>query len=210
MKTNNLRLLASLAVAVLLGISNAVAQGGGAGGGFGGGGGGGRGGGFGAGGGGFDMASILQMAVDNLREPFEVKDDGEWKVIGDQVHKVLEARMQVETSGSGLMGLTRAFARRPQGGGGNQDNNNNNNGQGGGRRRNFNMATAFGGTQDPTMEALQKAIDDNASNADLKAAVAKYVEARKLRQAKLEAAQTDLRKLLSVRQEAIAYSFGLL
>jgi hypothetical protein len=35
-------------------------------------------------------------------------------------------------------------------------------------------------------------------------------EARKQKQANLEKAQADLRKLLSVRQEAIAFSIGLL
>jgi hypothetical protein len=44
----------------------------------------------------------------------------------------------------------------------------------------------------------------------LKAAVQRLVEARKKKQATLEAAQGDLRKLLSVRQEAIAFSMGLL
>jgi len=44
----------------------------------------------------------------------------------------------------------------------------------------------------------------------LKAAVEKCVEARKKKQATLEKAQADLRKLLSMRQEAIAFSMGLL
>jgi hypothetical protein len=57
---------------------------------------------------------------------------------------------------------------------------------------------------------LQKVIDIKASNAELKAAIAKFVDARKQKQATLEQAQADLKKLLSVRQEAIAYSLGLL
>jgi hypothetical protein len=62
----------------------------------------------------------------------------------------------------------------------------------------------------PEGEALQKVIDIKASNAELKAAIAKFVDARKQKQATLEQAQADLKKLLSVRQEAIAYSLGLL
>lgn len=62
----------------------------------------------------------------------------------------------------------------------------------------------------PETDALQKAIDAKATNAELKAAVAKFVEARKLKQAELEKAQNDLRKVLTVRQEAIATSRGLL
>ncbi len=62
----------------------------------------------------------------------------------------------------------------------------------------------------PEANELRKAIESNASNDDLKAAVDKLVEARSQRRTALEGAQADLRKLLSVRQEAIAYSMGLL
>ena len=57
---------------------------------------------------------------------------------------------------------------------------------------------------------MQAAIDANASSDELKAAVAKFVDARKQKQAALEKAQSDCKKLLSVRQEAIVYSTGLL
>ena len=68
----------------------------------------------------------------------------------------------------------------------------------------------FGAQSNPEAEALQKAIDANAPTAELKAAVAKFVEARKQKQARLEEAQDNLRKLLTVRQEAVAFSLGLL
>jgi hypothetical protein len=72
-------------------------------------------------------------------------------------------------------------------------------------------ATVFGANNaDPDGDALQKVIDANGSAAELKAAMAKYVEARKQKQAKLEQAQADLRKLLTTRQEAICLSLGLL
>ena len=134
-----------------------------------------------------------------------MKDDAEWKVIGDQVQKVLEARIQVGLGGGA--GMARMFRRPATNGNGGQDNTGN--GQGGGRR-NGGMATMFGAQPDAEGEALQKAIDGNASSTELKAAVAKFVEARKQKQTKLEQAQGDLRKLLSVRQEAIAFSLGLL
>jgi hypothetical protein len=57
---------------------------------------------------------------------------------------------------------------------------------------------------------LEKAIDAKASNAELKAALAKFAEARKQKQANLEKAQAELRKVLTVRQEAIASRDGLL
>ena len=67
----------------------------------------------------------------------------------------------------------------------------------------------MGGQTDPEMLALQRAIDGNASNDALKAAMAKVMDARKAKQAKLEQAQVELRKLLTVRQEAVALSLGL-
>jgi len=57
---------------------------------------------------------------------------------------------------------------------------------------------------------LQRAIEGKASNAELKAALAKFVEARKTKQAELEKAQAELRKVLSLRQEAVATQNGLL
>ncbi len=145
----------------------------------------------------FDMAQIQRMMLDNMRTAFEVKDDDEWKVIGDQIGKVFEARMKVGVGGAAGMG--RIF-RRPGQDGGNAP-------QGGGRRGG---AAGMFGAPDPEAEALQKAIDSNASNAELKAAVARFVAARKEKQAQLEKAQAALRELLSVRQEAIATSLGLL
>jgi hypothetical protein len=173
--------LAGLALVLSLGANKVAAQGGP------------------GGGGGFDPAQFQKMILDNVREQLEVKDDGEWKVIGDQVQKVMDARMQIGFGGGAGMG--RLF-RRPNGNG-SQDGGNG--GQGGGRR-----AAMFGGQSNPEADALQKAIDDKVPTAELKAAMAKFVEARKQKQAALEKAQADLRKLLSVRQEAVAFSSGLL
>ena len=66
------------------------------------------------------------------------------------------------------------------------------------------------GQPSPEAESLSRAIESKASKAELKAAMAKFVEARKTRQADLEKAQSELRKVLSLRQEAIATSSGLL
>jgi hypothetical protein len=44
----------------------------------------------------------------------------------------------------------------------------------------------------------------------MKAAIAKFLEARKANEANLQKAQDDLRKVLSVRQEGIATLNGLL
>jgi hypothetical protein len=60
------------------------------------------------------------------------------------------------------------------------------------------------------LDALDKAIEAKASKAELTAAIAKVQEARKAKQAELEKAQSDLRKVLTTRQEAIATASGLL
>ena len=62
----------------------------------------------------------------------------------------------------------------------------------------------------PEAEALQKAIDDNAPTAQVKAMLEKYRAARKEKEGKLAQAQEDLRKILTSRQEAQAALMGLL
>jgi hypothetical protein len=57
---------------------------------------------------------------------------------------------------------------------------------------------------------LQRAIDSKAPAAEIKAALAKYMEYRKSKQADLEKAQAALRAVLTSRQEAIAALSGLL
>src|SRR6266516_4402810 len=67
-----------------------------------------------------------------------------------------------------------------------------------------------GGEPSPEAEELQKAIDSNASKDELKAKLTKFREARKDKEAKLAKAQEDLKKVLSVKQEAAAVLNGLL
>jgi hypothetical protein len=139
----------------------------------------------------FDPAQFQQRMMERIKENLEITDDAEWKAIEPLVQKVMDARRD----SFGGMGRGMMFGRGPRGG----DNAN----QGG-------RARMFGGTPVPEAEALQKAIDGKASNAEMKAAIAKYAEARKAKQAELEKAQADLRKVLSVRQEALAMLNGLL
>jgi hypothetical protein len=146
----------------------------------------------GRGGGNFDPSQIQERIVENSRDALEVKDDAEWKAIEPLIKKVVEAGMEARRDNFGAMRL--AFRNRDNGGG---DNG------GGGPRR-------FGQNQSPEMEALDKALEAKASKTELAAAVAKVQEARKEKQAALDKAQADLRKVLSTRQEAIATANGLL
>jgi uncharacterized membrane protein len=196
MKMNRWLATAALAAAMGLGVGQAMAQqdnnkgnndrGSG---------GGGRGGRF--GGGNFDPAQMQQMIMENLRESLEVKDDAEWKALEPLVQKVMDTRRQVE--GDRMRGM---FGRRGRGGGGGGGGDTG--GDQGGRRG------GFFGQPSPEAEALTRAIEGKASNAELKAALAKFVEARKAKQAEHEKAQAELRKVLSLRQEAIATTSGLL
>jgi hypothetical protein len=69
----------------------------------------------------------------------------------------------------------------------------------------------FGQQQsDPAADALQQALDSSALTDQIKNLLAKYQASQKAKQATLAAAQNDLRKVLSVQQEALATLMGLL
>ncbi len=143
----------------------------------------------------FDPAQMRERMMERYKETLEVSNDDEWKALQPLIQKVMDARM------ASFSGMGRGMFGPPRRGGDNAGD------QGGGPRRGGGM---FGGTASPEAEALQKAIDAKAPKAEIKAALAKYVESRKAKQAELEKAQDDLRKVLTARQEAIATLNGLL
>lgn len=142
--------------------------------------------------GGFDPEQMRARMMERYRESLEVKNDDEWKVIEPRIQKVSDARR--------AMGAPGGFGRGGFGGrrGGDQG------GDRGDRRG------GFFGEPSPDAEALQKALDAKASTDEIKAKLAKYRESQKAKQAELTAAQEELRKVLSVRQEATAVMMGLL
>jgi Spy/CpxP family protein refolding chaperone len=143
----------------------------------------------GGGGGNFDPAQFQQRMMDNVRDRLAFTNDTDWAAVQPLIQKVFDARRDVGVPGMGMM-------RRGGGGGGD-------NAQGGRRG-------GFFGAPSPEAEALQKAIDDNAPAAQVKALLEKYRAARKDKEAKLAQAQEDLRKVLTARQEAQAALLGLL
>lgn len=199
MKMQNWLVAAGIAAAVCMSGSNVLAQdnGGGGGGGRRGGGGGG-----GFGGGNFDPAQMRQNMLDRVKETLEVTKDDEWQALQPRIEKVMDARMA--TMGGMGRGMFGGGRRGGGGGGGGQPGDN---AQGAQPQRRGGM---FGQTPMPEAEALQKAIDAKASNAEIKTAMAKYSDALKAKQDQLKAAQDDLRKLLTPRQEAIATLNGWL
>ncbi len=152
------------------------------------------------GGGNFDPAAMQQQMMERVRTAFDVKDDGEWKLISERVTAVSDARRATQSIG----GMAALFGRGGRGGapgGAPADAN-----AGGGQQR----RGGFGGTPNPDMEALQKAIEDKAPAEQIKTLLAKVRESHKAADAKLEVAQSELKKVLSVRQEAVAVTLGLL
>lgn len=160
-------------------------------------GGGGRGG-FGGGPGNFDPAQLQQMILDNYREQLAVANDDEWAAIQVLIQKVLDAQQEAQQFGGrgGRGGLGGPGGPGGFGGRG---------GPGGFAGR----GDRFGGPPNPAVEALQAAIESNSKD-ELKTAIAKYREARKQAQEKLAAAQDAFKKVLTLRQEAMAIRLGLI
>lgn len=148
----------------------------------------------------FDPAQFRQNRLDRLKEQMNVTDDSEWKVIESAAGKVMDAQMEAM---SGRFGGGFGRGNRGGGGTGGTSTNNANGGRRGGGGGRF-------GTPSPEMEALQKAVDDNASADVINAKLKAVREANKAKEDKLEQAQADLRKILTPRQEAIAVLNGLL
>ena len=172
--------LAALALAFALAGLNAAAQP------PGGGGGGGRGG-FGGMMG--DSTQRTQMQVTALRESIGVTNNDEWAVISPRLLKVVQLK-----SDQSMADISRMIApMMAQFGGGMPAD-----------------ANPFGATPDAAADALKNAVDKKAPIAEVKAALAKFREAKAQRQAEMTKAQDDLKAVLSVRQEAALVSAGYL
>ena len=138
----------------------------------------------------FDPAEFQKRMMERVREQFEVKSDDEWKIIEPRVSKVMEAQRDARMGGG--------FGRGGRGGpGGGND-------QGGGTRN------RPGTEANPDAEALQKAVEAKAPAEEIKAKLAKFREAKKAKEANLAKAQDELKKVLSLRQEATAVMSGWL
>jgi hypothetical protein len=171
---------------------NLMAQGGGGGGGRRGanGGGGAGGGGGGRGGAQMDPAQRMAMQSDRIRTQLEVTSDDDWKALQPLVEKLVTAQNESRTGMGGMM----AGGRR------------------GGNQAGGNAAPAVrpGQTPNPEAEALRQALDAKAPAAEISTKLAAFRAAQKAKEAKLDAARENLRKVLSVRQEALAVQMQLL
>ena len=200
MKLNRIITLCAIASTLALSIGDVLAQNNGNGGQPGQGGQGGqgrqRGGNGGPGGGNFDPAAMQQRIMDRYQTELGFTNDTEWDAVKPLVQKVQDARMAV-----GMGGMGRMF-------GGGRNRGGTQGGQGGQPAGNTRGGGMFGQAS-PEQDALQKAIDDNAPSSQIKDLLAKCKASQKAKQAKLEAAQADLKKILTTKQEAQAFLLGL-
>lgn len=148
----------------------------------------------------FDPAEMQKRIDDYMKERLEPKDDAEWKIISERITKVTDARRatQAFATGGGFGG------GRGRGQGGQPGDAAGAGGQGGRGR-----GGPFGAEPNADVEALRKAIEDKAPADQLKPLLAKVRDARKAADAKLDAAQSELKMVLTIRQEAVALTMGL-
>ncbi|MGD0813343.1 MAG: hypothetical protein ABSA83_07045 [Verrucomicrobiota bacterium] len=145
----------------------------------------------------FDPAQFRQDRLDRAHEQLEFTNNEEWKAIEPLVSKVVDAQRDVFSMRAGGMFGGRGGRR----GGGDTANTNGN--QPRPRRTPF-------GEPSPSVTALREAIEAKAPAKDLQAKLAAVRAETKAKEDKLEAAEKDLRDVLTARQEAIAVSNGLI
>ena len=136
---------------------------------------------------------IRQRMVSMFKERLEITNDDEWKIVEGRLNKVLQFKAQSMLASFGLGGTR----------------------MGGFLTGDTPIAQAIRtmlglDKVDPEVDALKKAIEAHGSNVELKAALAKVLEARKLKQVALNKAEAELREVLSLRQEASLILVGLL
>jgi hypothetical protein len=145
----------------------------------------------------FDPAQFQDRMAERYKGMLEITDEEEWKAVQPLIQKVNEARMQAFAGGGrGMMG----FGGGRRGPDGQEEDP---------RRKAISLPRRFGAGRCLKLRRFRK-LSSKAPKAELKAATTKFVEARKAKQAELEKAQENLRKVLTARQEAIATLNGLL
>jgi hypothetical protein len=158
----------------------------------------------------FDPQQARQQMMERYRQRLDIKDDSEWSAIEPRIQKVLDARREASQMGMGGMMFARGRANTDNAQGDQSQPNRRN------RRNNDNAQSDQGQTArrgpqpSPAAQDLQKAIAAKAPSDEIKSKLAAYRDERKQKRAQLETAQEELRKVLSLNQEATAVLMGLL
>jgi hypothetical protein len=125
-------------------------------------------------------AELEQRNQDKLRERLEVSDDAEWAIISERIRRVDELR-RTPWSATPTPRATAGAADKAK-------------------------RTAVA----PEQAALRSALADKLTDAEIRLRLARAHEVHEQHQAKLAQAQASLRAVLTVRQEAVAVTYGLL
>lgn len=123
---------------------------------------------------------MQQRMTTQYRDALGITNDTEWGAIQELIQKVMDAQREANKD----VGLKPASI-------------------GGG-------AMFIGRQSSDEEQALQKTMEDNTAPGELRAALAKFRAAHKAKLDKLAAAQEDLRKCLTTKQEVTAVLMGLL
>jgi ribosomal protein L13 len=111
----------------------------------------------------------------------EIEDDAEWGVVSERIVLVSDLRKIVQSTGS--------------------------RGSPGGKKE---SRAKTDGSSRSEQDALRAAVRDKLPDAEIKARLARAHEVYRQNEAKLTQAQSNLRAVLTVRQEAVAVMAGLL
>ena len=129
----------------------------------------------------FDPEEFRQRIADRMKEQFGFSD-AEFKAIQPLIEDVQTKQREVRSGGRGFGGFG-GFGGRGGGRGGDRD----------------------GG--DPAYEALQKAIE---SGNNIEAKLKAFRDARAKKEAALKKSQDTLKSVLTIKQEAVAVTMGLI
>jgi hypothetical protein len=162
-------------------------------------------------GGGFDPAQMRAMMLEQIQQQLGASAD-EWKALEPLVTNVMDKQ---RAASSGMRGMMRMFGPGGPGGqpgqGGGPGAPGGQPGQGGGGPNADRPPRDFRGEPDPDVEALQAALDKQDTPAeDIKAKLTALRTSRTKKEAELKTAREELRKVLTVRQEAQMVLRGIL
>ena len=120
--------------------------------------------------------------LERLRDQLGVEDDAEWAVVLERINRVNEARSGLWKGSSS--GKPTPIATK--------------------------KSERSSRSPNPEQDSLRYAVRDNLPDAEVKARLARARHTHEQAEARLQQAQSDLRAVLTIRQEAIAVLAGLL
>jgi hypothetical protein len=147
----------------------------------------------------FDPAQFRQDRIDRAKDQLGITNDTDWKAIEPLVGKVVDARTEVMRMEMGGM-FGRGNRRRSSDTSASSSNTDQQ------RQRRPNPF----GEPSAAVTALRDALDAKAPTSEIKSKLAAVRAEAKEKESKLDAAQEELRGVLTSRQEAMAVVSGLL